>query len=114
MNIVMARCCAAEGILSNLLQSPGDNQLARARSLRTIDEARGGGHQNVMLIYKIFRAEEWAQLQAEGQTLGAPVDLADGYVHFSTATQAAEMKDVVWSRDLPFVDGAHRFPEEMA
>ena len=159
MNIVMARCCAAEEILSNLLQSPGDNQLARARSLRTIDEARGGGHQNVMLIYKIFRAEEWAQLQAEGQTLGAPVDLADGYVHFSTATQAAEtaakhfagveglvllgcetdsmaadlvwepsrggalfphlyralqMKDVVWSRDLPFVDGAHRLPEEMA
>jgi len=43
-----------------------------------------------MLIYKIFRATEWAALQAEGQTLGAPVDLADGYVHFSTAAQATE------------------------
>lgn len=43
-----------------------------------------------MLIYKIFRADEWAQLQATGETLGAPVDLADGFVHFSTAAQAAE------------------------
>ena len=38
-----------------------------------------------MLIYKIFRGPEWAALQAEGQTQGAPVDLADGYIHFSTA-----------------------------
>ncbi len=43
-----------------------------------------------MLIYKIFRAPEWAQLQAKGETTGAPVDVADGFVHFSTATQAAE------------------------
>ncbi|WP_420569586.1 DUF952 domain-containing protein [Thalassovita sp.] len=43
-----------------------------------------------MLIYKIFRADEWAELQTKGQSLGAPVDLADGFVHFSTAQQAAE------------------------
>ena len=43
-----------------------------------------------MLIYKIFRADEWAALQAQGETLGAPIDLADGYIHFSTAAQAAE------------------------
>ncbi len=43
-----------------------------------------------MLIYKIFRADEWAALQAEGETLGAPIDLADGYIHFSSADQAAE------------------------
>lgn len=43
-----------------------------------------------MLIYKIFRTAEWAALQAAGETRGAPVDLADGYIHFSTATQAAE------------------------
>ena len=43
-----------------------------------------------MLIYKIFRAEEWAALQAGGETAGAPVDLADGFVHFSTAAQACE------------------------
>lgn len=43
-----------------------------------------------MLIYKIFRAPEWAQLQAQGETLGAPIDISDGYVHFSTAAQARE------------------------
>ncbi|SLN63608.1 hypothetical protein PSA7680_03362 [Pseudoruegeria aquimaris] len=43
-----------------------------------------------MLIYKIFRTPEWEAFKAAGETLGAPVDLADGYVHFSTAAQAAE------------------------
>lgn len=43
-----------------------------------------------MLIYKILRPAEWAKLQAEGQTAGAPVDLADGFVHFSTAAQLPE------------------------
>ncbi|MGR3465820.1 DUF952 domain-containing protein [Limimaricola sp.] len=41
-----------------------------------------------MLIYKIFRAPEWAELERAGETRGAPVDLADGYIHFSTAAQA--------------------------
>lgn len=43
-----------------------------------------------MLIYKIFRADEWAALERDGETGGAPVDIADGYVHFSTAAQARE------------------------
>lgn len=43
-----------------------------------------------MLIYKIFRASEWATLRANGTTTGAPIDVADGYIHFSTAAQAAE------------------------
>ena len=43
-----------------------------------------------MLIYKIFRADEWAALQQACETEGAPVDVADGFVHFSTAEQAAE------------------------
>ncbi|CUH61358.1 DUF952 domain-containing protein [Thalassobacter stenotrophicus] len=43
-----------------------------------------------MLIYKIFRRAEWATLRATGLTRGAPVDLTDGYVHFSTADQARE------------------------
>ncbi|MCA0872441.1 DUF952 domain-containing protein [Seohaeicola saemankumensis] len=111
-----------------------------------------------MLIYKIFRANEWAALQAQGTTPGAPIDVADGFVHFSTATQAAEtaakhfagedglmllavetdglgdalkwevsrggaefphlyrdlqVADVLWSRPLPLVDGAHRFPDDL-
>lgn len=43
-----------------------------------------------MLIYKIFRAHEWAELQANGETAGAPIDITDGYVHFSTAETVAE------------------------
>ncbi len=43
-----------------------------------------------MLVYKIFHAHEWADLQSRGETLGAPIDLADGFVHFSTAAQAGE------------------------
>ncbi|WP_299547115.1 DUF952 domain-containing protein [uncultured Tateyamaria sp.] len=43
-----------------------------------------------MLIYKIFRGPEWATLRENGVTPGAPIDVADGYVHFSTAKQAAE------------------------
>jgi uncharacterized protein (DUF952 family) len=46
-----------------------------------------------MKIYKIFRAEEWAQLRKEKTTTGAPIDVADGYVHFSTAIQSQETAD---------------------
>ena len=42
-----------------------------------------------MLIYKIFRAPEWAVLERDGETAGAPIDVADGYIHFSTAGQVA-------------------------
>lgn len=43
-----------------------------------------------MLIYKIFRRTEWDDFRAAGETQGAPVDLADGFIHFSTAAQVAE------------------------
>lgn len=43
-----------------------------------------------MRIYKIFRRDEWAEFEAAGETAGAPIDLKDGFVHFSTAEQAAE------------------------
>ncbi|MGL4311496.1 MAG: DUF952 domain-containing protein [Paracoccaceae bacterium] len=43
-----------------------------------------------MLIYKILRRPEWDAFRAAGETAGAPVDLADGYIHFSTAEQIAE------------------------
>ena len=43
-----------------------------------------------MLVYKILRRAEWDALRAEGQTSGAPVDVADGFVHLSTAGQIAE------------------------
>lgn len=43
-----------------------------------------------MPIYKIFRRPEWDAFRAAGETLGAPVDLTDGFIHFSTSTQVAE------------------------
>ncbi|MFV0409467.1 MAG: DUF952 domain-containing protein [Paracoccus sp. (in: a-proteobacteria)] len=38
-----------------------------------------------MKIYKLFRDPEWENLRQNGETAGAPVDLSDGYIHFSTA-----------------------------
>jgi uncharacterized protein (DUF952 family) len=43
-----------------------------------------------MLILKILRAPEWDALRASGESQGAPIDIADGYVHFSTPEQAQE------------------------
>ena len=43
-----------------------------------------------MPVFKIFRRPEWDAFRAAGATRGAPVDLADGYIHFSTAAQVAE------------------------
>ncbi|MCU9847746.1 DUF952 domain-containing protein [Defluviimonas sp. WL0024] len=43
-----------------------------------------------MLVFKIFRRPEWDAFRAAGETAGAPVDLADGFIHFSTAAQVAE------------------------
>ncbi len=42
------------------------------------------------LAYKILTADQWAQFQSESVFTGAPVDLADGYIHMSTADQLDE------------------------
>jgi len=43
-----------------------------------------------LFAYKILTAEQYAQFKADGVFKGAPVDLADGYIHLSTRDQAAE------------------------
>ncbi|MEP3346380.1 MAG: DUF952 domain-containing protein [Litoreibacter sp.] len=43
-----------------------------------------------MLIYKIMTADAWSAFQASSRFTGAPIDLTDGYIHFSTAQQAQE------------------------
>ena len=43
-----------------------------------------------MLIYKILRAQEWAEFNARFIHHGVPVDISDGFIHFSTAAQLAE------------------------
>ena len=43
-----------------------------------------------MLIYKILTTTQWSALERDGESAGAPVDLADGFVHFSTGPQVAD------------------------
>jgi len=42
------------------------------------------------LIYKILGAGEWRVAEAAGVFAGSEVDLRDGFIHFSDASQAAE------------------------
>ena len=42
------------------------------------------------LIYKIVSRQQWDAAVKEGVFAGAAIDLQDGYIHFSTAEQAAE------------------------
>lgn len=42
------------------------------------------------LIYKIIPRDMWKSAEIARQFDGAPVDLADGYIHFSTAQQVVE------------------------
>jgi uncharacterized protein (DUF952 family) len=42
------------------------------------------------LIYKIITAAHWHEAVTAGVFLGAAIDLADGYIHFSTHAQVAE------------------------
>ncbi len=69
-------------------------RLARSIAVRP-DESRLTGtpthrKEPFMLVYKIFRTPEMEAFTKVGRTAGAPVDLADGYVHLSTAKQVAE------------------------
>ncbi len=41
-------------------------------------------------IYKIMSQQEWADAEAQGVYTGAPIDVQDGFIHFSTADQTAE------------------------
>jgi len=42
------------------------------------------------LIYKISPRPEWQAAVDAGTFTGSPIDIADGYIHFSTSAQAAE------------------------
>lgn len=48
------------------------------------------GSNGMALIYKICPRALWREAEAAGRFEGAPVDLTDGYIHFSTAAQTAE------------------------
>jgi uncharacterized protein (DUF952 family) len=44
----------------------------------------------VPLILKIVPEALWRAAEAEGVFTGSPVDIADGFIHFSTAEQVGE------------------------
>ena len=43
-----------------------------------------------MTIYKIVPRQLWSEAVASGEFTGSPVDVADGFIHFSTADQVHE------------------------
>jgi uncharacterized protein (DUF952 family) len=56
-------------------------------------------------IYKICPASEWREAERVGAYSGSAVDRRDGFIHFSTAEQAAETaaKHFAGQRDLVLV-----------
>ncbi|WP_107845237.1 DUF952 domain-containing protein [Litoreibacter ponti] len=60
-----------------------------------------------MLIYKIMHGDALAEFRESGRFTGAAIDLADGYIHFSTAAQARETaaKHFAGQGDLALVWG---------
>ncbi|MEL6947484.1 MAG: DUF952 domain-containing protein [Pseudomonadota bacterium] len=43
-----------------------------------------------MQVYKIMARTDWDMAQKSGFYAGAPIDIEDGFIHFSTAEQAQE------------------------
>lgn len=68
------------------------------------------------VVYKIVPEELWRAAEAVGRFDGAPVDLQDGYIHFSTAAQATETaaRHFAGRRDLLIVAiDAGQFGDEL-
>lgn len=42
-----------------------------------------------MFVFKILRPPEWAAFERDGRFAGSADDVRDGYIHLSTADQAA-------------------------
>ena len=57
------------------------------------------------IILKIVPHQLWAEAESTGTFVGAPVDLADGFIHFSTPEQVQEtaMKHFAGQNDLLIV-----------
>jgi uncharacterized protein (DUF952 family) len=58
-----------------------------------------------MTIYKILPKRLWEEALQTGSFAGSPVDIADGFIHFSTASQVQETAAKHFSgvRDLVLV-----------
>ena len=54
-------------------------------------------------IYKVLGLDDWEAAQLTGRFTGAEVDIKDGYIHFSTAAQAAETGRKYFSHRLDLI-----------
>ena len=70
--------------------------------------------------FKVLTAAQWAQWQADGLFRGAPIDLADGYIHLSAIEQLQGTLDkyfagqaglVIAEVDLALLGAAVRWEE---
>lgn len=55
------------------------------------------------LIYKILDSSDWQRFQANGVYDGSTVDLADGYIHFSTLNQLARTLALHYARQAGLI-----------
>lgn len=57
------------------------------------------------IIYKITPREAWDQALKAGEFAGAPIDVQDGYIHFSSAAQVVEtaLKHFAGQKDLMLI-----------
>ncbi len=71
----------------------------RARATPLLSPAMGD------LVFKICGQRAWREAEAAGRFAGAPVDVAEGFIHLSTAAQVAEtaMKHFAGQHDLVLV-----------
>lgn len=42
------------------------------------------------VVYKLVARADWQRAEAQGRFTGSPVDVADGFIHLSTASQVAD------------------------
>src|ERR1044072_1406518 len=82
MSRLRARCLLSTWITVSMRETPD----APSRRARYGPATR----QSVATIYKIAPADLWREAERAGVFSGAPVDLADGFIHFSTAAQVRE------------------------
>lgn len=54
-------------------------------------------------IYKILQIPEWQTLQTEGEFTGSPVDLKDGFIHMSTASQVQGTLDKHYTKGVDLI-----------
>ena len=68
-------------------------------------DVAAGTTTSMTTIYKICTASEWREAEHAGRYRGSAIDRQDGFIHFSTAEQAAETaaKHFAGQRELVLV-----------